>query len=137
MPRLSMSRYAARATVLLLASTAACSPHPRGVAATVPPPQPVSAGEFVLRVINHHWLDIDVYVLHDGQRTHVGIVTATTTQEFLLTARLLGGSGQIALYADAVGSPETVRSETIVLQPGQYIEWILESSLRRSSLGVY
>jgi hypothetical protein len=54
-----------------------------------------------------------------------------------LTARLLGASRQIALLADAIGSPEAVRSETLVLQPGQYIEWTLESSLRRSSVGVY
>ena len=97
----------------------------------------MSAGEFVLRVVNHHWLDVDIYILHDGQRTHVGTVTATTTQEFLLTDRLLGASRQIALLADAIGSPEGVRSETLLLQPGQYIEWTLESSLRRSSVGVY
>jgi hypothetical protein len=91
----------------------------------------------VLQVINHHWLDVDVYILHDGQRTHVGTVTATATQQFMLSGRLLGGSRQIALLADAIGSPEVVRSETLVVQPGQYIEWTLESTLSRSSVGVY
>jgi hypothetical protein len=133
MSRHRLYRYLAAA--LLLVHTSGCSHHARR--APGPHPAAMSAGEFVLRVINHHWLDMDVYVLHDGQRTHVGTVTATTTQEFLLTARLLGGSGQIALYADAIGSPEAIRSETLVLQPGQYIEWTLENSLRRSSVGVY
>lgn len=97
----------------------------------------VTEQEFVLKVINHHWLDVDVFILQNGQRTHVGTITATASQTFILPAHLLGASRQIALVADAIGSPAVVRSETLLVQPGQIIEWTLETDLRRSSVGVY
>ena len=78
-----------------------------------------------------------MYVVHDGQRTRVGTVTATTTQEFDLSTRLLGSNRQVALIGDAVGSKEVVRTEVLTLQPGQYIEWTLENALKRSSVAVY
>jgi hypothetical protein len=97
----------------------------------------VAEQEFVLKVVNHHWLDVDVFILHNGQRTHVGTITATASQTIILPAHLLGASRQIALVADAIGSPAVVRSETLLVQPGQIIEWTLETDLRRSSVGVY
>lgn len=93
--------------------------------------------EVVLTVTNHHFVDITVYVEHDGQRTRVGIVTAATTQQFLLPMRVLGVAHQFRLYGEAIGSPETVRTETLTIQPGQAIEWTLESNLRRSSVAVF
>src|SRR3989442_3626203 len=44
------------------------------------PPEPV---EVVLTVINHHFLDVTVFVEHDGQRTRIGTVTAVSTHQFL------------------------------------------------------
>jgi len=111
--------------------TLACgSPHR-------PPAAPAPQDSFAIVVINHHWLDVTVYVVHDGQRTRVGTVTATTTQQFDLSARLLGSNRQVALIGDAVGSKEVVRTEVLTLQPGQYIEWTLENALKRSSVAVY
>ena len=78
-----------------------------------------------------------MYVVHDGQRTRVGTVTATTTQEFDLSTRLLGSNRQVALIGEAVGSRDVIRTEVLTLQPGQYIEWTLENVLRRSSVAVY
>jgi hypothetical protein len=93
--------------------------------------------EVVLTVTNHHFLDITVYVEHDGQRTRIGMVTAASTQGFLLPMRLLGVAHQFRLYGEAIGSSEVVRTETLTIQPGQFIEWTLEHDLRRSSVGVY
>jgi len=93
--------------------------------------------EVVLTVTNHHFVDITVYVEHDGQRARVGIVTAATTQQFLLPMRVLGVAHQFRLYGEAIGSPESVRTETLNIQPGQAIEWTLESNLRRSSVAVF
>lgn len=133
----SPRRLPSRARVLVLLLAAATECHHASRSGSARPPVPVSAAEFVLQVVNHHWLDVDIYIVHDGQRTRVGTVTATTTQNFPVSTRLLGASRQIALVADAIGSRETVRSETLVIQPGQYVEWTLESSLRRSSVAVY
>lgn len=92
---------------------------------------------FAIVVINHHWLDVRVYVEHDGQRSRVGTVTATSTEQFNLSTRLLGSSRQVTLIGEAIGSREVVRTEALLVRPGEYIEWTLENSLRRSSVAVY
>jgi hypothetical protein len=121
-----MTRHAALALVVV---AAACAPH-----------RPKTAdprGEFALSVINHHWLDITVYVSHGGERTRVGTVTASSTERFVLSGRLLGTTHDVYLIGHAVGSLEMIRTEVLVVQPGQVIEWTLENPLRRSSVGVY
>jgi Flp pilus assembly protein CpaB len=138
MPRpLCVSPVGARlAPLLLTLMVTACGQHHAtpGAAPRTAPTDPV---EVVLTVTNHHFVDITVYVEHDGQRTRVGTVTAATTQQFLLPMRVLGISHQFRLYGEAIGSPESVRTETLNIQPGQAIEWTLESNLRRSSVGVF
>jgi hypothetical protein len=100
-------------------------------------PAPSQPAEVVLSVTNHHFLDITIYVEHDGLRTRVGTVTAASRQEFTLPIRLFGMSRQFTLLAEAIGSAEYVRTETLLVQPGQLIEWTLEHDLRRSSVGVF
>ncbi len=98
-------------------------------------PEPVS--DIPLKVTNHNWLDVTIYVLHDGQRTRIGQVTGSTAQEFVLPWRLLGQSHELELLGEAIGSPAFARTEVLNIQPGQSIEWTLETDLRRSSVGVY
>jgi hypothetical protein len=95
------------------------------------------SAEVFLTVTNHHFLDLTVYLEHDGQRTRVGTVTAASTALFRLRGNELSGSRQFRLFAAAIGSDENVRTETLTIQSGQYIEWTLEHDLRRSSVGVY
>ena len=120
------------ALALLIAGVAgagACASHR---------PAPVDPrGEFALAVINHHWLDVTIYVVHNGERTRVGTVTASSTDRFMLSGRLLGATREVYLIGRAVGSQQVVRTEVLVVQPGQYIEWTLENPLRRSSVAVY
>jgi Flp pilus assembly protein CpaB len=138
MPRpLRVAPVGARlAPLLLILMVTACGRHhaTQGAAPRTARPDPV---EVVLTVTNHHFVDITVYVEHDGQRTRVGIVTAATTQQFLVPMRVLGVAHQFRLSGEAIGSPESVRTETLNIQPGQAIEWTLESNLRRSSVAVF
>ena len=97
----------------------------------------VPEGEIALRVTNHNFLDVTVYALHNGQRTRVGTVTGSSAQVFYLPPRLLGLAREIQLLGDPIGSTDFALTETLIVQPGQYIEWTLESDLRRSSVGVY
>jgi hypothetical protein len=108
--------------------------HHRPSTARRPPP---SQAEVALSVTNHHFLDITIYVEHDGLRTRVGTVTAASRQEFTLPIRLFGAFRQFTLLAETIGSAEHVRTETLLVQPGQLIEWTLEHDLRRSSVGVF
>src|SRR2546430_16358104 len=93
------------------------------------------AGEIALNVTNHNYLDVVVYVLHDGQQTRVGMVTGSSAALLFVPLRLLGLGHELQLYGRAIGSEAFARTQTLIVQPGQYIEWTLETDLRRSSVG--
>lgn len=90
-----------------------------------------------LTVTNNNWLDAVIYIYHDGERTRVATVTAATTANFFLPFWMLGHSRTVRLIAHAVGSNSSISTESIHVQPGQFIEWRLESDLARSSVAVY
>ncbi len=90
-----------------------------------------------LTVTNNNWLDVVVYVFHDGEATRVATVTAATTANYFLPPWMLGHSRNIRLIGHAVGSNSNISTELIHIQPGQFIEWRLESDLSRSSVAVY
>jgi hypothetical protein len=94
-------------------------------------------GEVALRVTNHNYLDVVIYAVHDGQQTRLGTVTGSSSQVFYVRARLLGIGREIRLLGHPIGGQAVARTETLVVQPGQYIEWTLETDLARSSVGVY
>ncbi len=94
-------------------------------------------GEVALRVANHTNLDVVVYLVHDGVRTRVGTVTAASSTAFLLPVRALGRGREIRLFGDPIGGRDHAETESIVIQPGQRIEWTLEPELRRSTVAVY
>jgi hypothetical protein len=90
-----------------------------------------------LTVNNNHWLDVVVFVLHDGELSRVGTVTAASSSDFSLPAWMIGQSRNIRLAAHPIGGNGGVNTETIHVQPGQFIEWRLESQLARSTVAVY
>jgi hypothetical protein len=95
------------------------------------------SGEIPLQVVNHHWLDVTIYVIHDGQRTRLGVAGGSAQTRMVVPTGLLGVGRQLQLYGDPIGSPERAITEVIIVQPGQFIEWLLESGLARSTVGVY
>lgn len=127
------------AGLCVLLATAACffNRHRAGSAHASATPPASSAGEIALAVTNHNFLDVVVYVLHDGQQTRVGTVTGSSSAIFYLPGRLLGQGRELRLLGHPIGGTDLASTETIVVQPGQYIEWTLETDLRRSSVGVY
>ena len=90
-----------------------------------------------LHVENHNWSDVSIIVLHDGQRTRLGIVTATSSKSFVFPRYLLGNLGEIRLIADAIGSRDQTITDVVVLRPGTRVTWTLEDDLVRSNLTVY
>jgi hypothetical protein len=90
-----------------------------------------------LTVENNNWLDVVIFVYHDGELSRVGTVTAASQGNFFLPSWMIGQSRSIRLLADPIGSTGYARTETIHIQPGQYIEWRLESQLARSTVSVY
>jgi hypothetical protein len=128
------SRLRAALAALLLGASACfifrgkSEPHP---AFDIP------EGEIALNVTNHNYLDVVIYVVHDGQQTRVGMVTGSSTALLFVPLRLLGMGHELQLYGRAIASDVVARTPTLILQAGQYIEWTLETDLRRSSVGVF
>jgi hypothetical protein len=104
---------------------------------TRPPAPDDRAADIALEIANHNWLDIIIYVVRDGQPTRVGIASASSSASFTLPARLLGQGRELRLWGHPIGGSGGTLTETVVVQPGQWIEWTLESDLSRSAIGVY
>jgi hypothetical protein len=106
-----------------------------------PPPANTTPARYAedvpLEIANHNWLDVIIYVLHDGQRSRVGTANASSSASFTLPARMLGVGREIRLWGHPIGGKGGALTETVVVQPGQWIEWTLESDLKRSAIGVY
>ncbi len=100
--------------------------HPTGADADIP-----------LEIANHKWLDVIIYVVRDGQASRVGIASASSSASFSLPARMLGQGREIRLWGHPIGGTGGTLTESVVVQPGQWIEWTLESDLERSAIGVY
>jgi len=96
-----------------------------------------SRSEISLVVENHHWNDVVVSVVHDGVSERVGLATATKTSTFFFPSRRLGSSGLIQLRGHAVGAPDDHTTEAFLIQPGQEVQWTLESDLAHSSVAVH
>jgi len=128
-----MRRLSFTCLALLLLWTTGCAHHgpPAG---TVPSG---ATGSVVLVVENHHWNDVVVHLLHDGVADRIGLATAVETSTFVIPSRQLGSGGAIQLRAHPVGAPDSYTTELLTVQPGQQIQWTLESDLTRSSVGVH
>lgn len=121
----------ALAAIVAAASVAGC--FPKGSPGVVAPP----TENIPLQITNHHYLDITIYAIHDGQRTRLGVARGSAHTDLVLPSRLLGVGRDLRLYGDPIGSSELAITEVITVQPGQFIEWLLEAGLNRSTVGVY
>jgi hypothetical protein len=87
-------------------------------------------------VESHNWNDITVYLITGGLPQRLGMVTALSNATFNFPSHRLNTGGGVRLRALPVaGRPFT--SETILVQPGQVITWVLQNDLDASSLSVF
>jgi hypothetical protein len=93
-------------------------------------------GALTLRIVNHSWLDVNVYVLQGNHRERIGTATATSTSEFHVPLRRFSSGADYQLFGDPIGSRQTVRSEALHAQDGDVVTWTLEDDLARSSIDV-
>ena len=93
--------------------------------------------EILVEIENHHWSDIVIYLMEDGQSQRLGLVNGSSSKRFVFPYRKLMGGGRVNLRAYAVGGSGSTTSDDLRLQPGQGVRWILESDLDRSSLSVF
>jgi hypothetical protein len=93
-------------------------------------------GAITLRVVNHAWLDIAIYLVQGTHRDRVGTANATSTTTFHLPLRQFSAGAEYRLYGDPIGSRQTVQSEPLQAQDGDVVTWTLEDDLARSSIDV-
>ena len=120
--------------VLPVLPVLACA-GPRHKVETEPSPSTVADG-FELTLNNHHWLDINVFVQHDGEASRVTTVTASSSQSLMLPLWLLGESKIVRIIAEPVGEQGSYTTDLLRVDPGQSVELNVESVLSKSNYSV-
>lgn len=114
--------------------TASGCHHSGGIGAAAA--QSTLGGTMTLRVVNHSWMDVTVYLLQSTHRDRIGTATATSTTQFHVPLHNLSAGAEYRLYGDPIGSRQTVRSEALHAQDGDVVTWTLEDNLERSFVDV-
>ena len=118
--------------LLLLSALGAC--RSKGPDTSV---QPDPNATVAVEVESHYQGDIVVYLVQGSQRERLGTVTALSKAEFSFPYRRLQMSSTTRLMAYPIAGAQAYLSDPLLVQPGQYVSWTLESDLGRSSLAVY
>jgi hypothetical protein len=129
------SRAAAVGMLGMVALLVGCAGKSEDQDQDVEPSQ--SNAEVALEVENHGWSDIVIYLVRGTAVDRLGMVGSLNTKTFVFPYRKLGIGSDVRLRADPIGGPRTFTSENLLVQPGQWIKWTLESDLTRSFLAVY
>lgn len=123
--------------VCLTAILPACS-HPIPVAKSeAPEPAPAPTTPIVLEVENHNWADVILFVIHDGIQTRFAQVAAAHNVSIAIPERLQGTMGVIKIAARRIGANDTYLSQDISLRGNSAVRFTIESTLSRSSVGVW
>ncbi len=100
------------------------------------PPGAAQASGVSVVVISHNWADLRIYVVAEASQQRLGIVRSFNTEEFEVPKVILAPRYEIQLAAEAIGSSDRYLSESILVTPGETIEWHLENQLVHSSVRV-
>jgi hypothetical protein len=98
-------------------------------------PSPLADG-FELTLNNRHWLDVNVFVQHDGESSRVTLVTASSSQSLILPLWMLGESKLVRIIAEPIGEHGGYTTDLLRVDLGQSVEVNLESELSRSNYSV-
>jgi hypothetical protein len=90
-----------------------------------------------VEVKNNNWANIAVYLVRSGMRTRLGMVTSMKTEIFRIPRALLGGTEDVRLVADPIGSSEVYTTPAVQVWPGQTVALTLENHLAISSVAVW
>ncbi len=84
-------------------------------------------------VENNNWSDMTVYILRDGIRTRLGSVPSMGRSSFKLTSALVGGTGELRVLADPMGSAQKWMSQPLLIVPGSQVIFRLENNVQLST----
>lgn len=98
-------------------------------------PTPLADG-FELTLNNRHWLDVNVFVQHDGESSRVTLVTASSSQSLILPLWMLGDAKLVRIIAEPVGAQDSYTTDLLRIEVGQSVEVNVESTLSRSNYSI-
>jgi hypothetical protein len=121
------------AVAALLSACARAHPVGDSIAdSPVVPTDPVK-----LQVENHNWADIVLYIVHDGIQTRFTQIAAAHDVSLDIPPQLQGQMGVIRLAIRRIGGTDSYTSQAISLRGNSEVRFTIESSLSRSSVGVW
>lgn len=100
-----------------------------------PDPAPAADG-FSLILRSNHLLDVNIFVLHDGQADRVAMVPSSSTRALVLPTWMLGQSHAIRIIVEPIGEDSRYTTDLLSVQPGQIVELNVESLLSRTSYSI-
>jgi hypothetical protein len=117
----------------------ACAGHPPVTfdSLAAAPAETAAPEPIVLEVENHNWADVVLYVVHDGVQTRFTQVAAAHNISIEIPPRLQGQMGVIRIAARRIGGTDSFVSQAISLRGNSAVRVTIESSLSRSSVGVW
>jgi hypothetical protein len=98
-------------------------------------PSPLADG-FELTLNNRYWLDVNVFVQHDGESSRVTLVNASSSQSLILPLWMLGDSKLVRIIAEPVGAQDSYTTDLLRVDLGQSVEVNVESVLSRSNYSI-
>ena len=131
---MTVRRTTLASCLLAAASLSGCAGRP--AVTEEPAPAPL-ADAVVLEVENHNWADIVLYVVHDGVHTRFAQVAAAQNVSMKIPPQLHGQMGVIRIAARRIGGTDSFVSQAISLRGNASVRFTIESSLNRSSVGVW
>lgn len=124
---------AAAAAVIALAACARSGPVRQSSSGDV---APAAAGSITVDVRNDNFADMDVYVVAEGLPTRLGTVTGNSRGSFRLDASFVP-TDQLRVVATPIGGNGRASSGTLLVSPGQTVEFRIAPVLRQSSASVH
>jgi hypothetical protein len=100
-----------------------------------PQPEP-DTGEVAIRVVNHNFADVVIYLDERGHSSRLGLAGGENTTVFLLPWPRVA-TGTLRLVGDPIGGSTMLRTETLSVRPSSLVVWTIESSLGQSNAAVY
>jgi hypothetical protein len=102
----------------------------------VDPAPSENANGFSLVFTNHHLLDVNIFLQHDGQADRIAMVNASTSTTMELPLRMLGQGGAIRLIAEPIGDDTRYTTDILTVQPGQIVQLNVENPITRSNYSI-
>jgi hypothetical protein len=91
----------------------------------------------VVRVTNHNWMDMHVYLIRDGgPRQSIGVVGSFQSAELALPLRALDSATRVRIVADPIGARGVYVSPEIIASPADDVILTLQNSLPLSFMTV-